>query len=176
MFALFRAGFLDERGARWTRWIPLLSGSRFGVRVPGGARTRTGPYGPVLLRSARHRAIATTRQHPMAGLPGHPRPIVVSEALTARPSSRRLGSQRTDQIRVGSLRSPPEPEALLARLDRSPRRVQPALEPIQQLTTGDERPLHIVRTELQIYETLRDGDRAIEADQRQDTVMSRCLP
>jgi hypothetical protein len=46
-FALVRAGFLDERGVRWTPTIPLSTG-RFGVRVPGGAHTRTGPYGPVL--------------------------------------------------------------------------------------------------------------------------------
>jgi hypothetical protein len=42
-----RAGFLDERGVRWTPTIPLLTG-RFGVRVPGGAPSRTGPSRPVL--------------------------------------------------------------------------------------------------------------------------------
>jgi hypothetical protein len=46
-FALVRRCFLDERGVRWTPSIPLLTG-RFGVRVPGGAPTRTGPCGPVL--------------------------------------------------------------------------------------------------------------------------------
>jgi hypothetical protein len=45
--SLVRSSFLDVGGARWTRWITLLTG-RFGVQVPGGAHTRTGPTGPVL--------------------------------------------------------------------------------------------------------------------------------
>ena len=184
---------MDFGGARWTHQIGLLTG-RFGVRVPGGAPTRTGPSGPVLLRSARHRAIATPRQQPVAGLPGHRRATVVTEALTARPSPRPLGSQRIHQIRVGSLRSPPAPGALLARrprsrpsrpsppvqqdlrlarcspatavqlgaaqLDRPPPRVQPALEPLRQLSTGDETPILVVRTELQFHATLPEGNRA----------------
>jgi hypothetical protein len=37
-----RPGFLDKRGVQWTLSIALLTG-RFGVQVPGGAPTRTGP-------------------------------------------------------------------------------------------------------------------------------------
>jgi hypothetical protein len=53
-FALIRAGFLDERGVRWTPSIPLLTG-RFGVRVPGGAPSGTGRSRPVLGVSGRRR-------------------------------------------------------------------------------------------------------------------------
>jgi len=38
---------VDVDGVRWTHPIRFLTG-RFGAQVPGGARTRTGPSGPVL--------------------------------------------------------------------------------------------------------------------------------
>ena len=98
-FALVGAGFLDEHGVRWTAWIPLLTG-RFGVRVPGGARTRTGPCGPVLSCCALHGVIAAPRQQPMAGLPGHPRASPATARLprdrSAEPATARIATDRPD--------------------------------------------------------------------------------
>jgi hypothetical protein len=77
-FSQVRPGFLDKRGVQWTLSIALLTG-RFGVQVPGGAPTRTGPQGPVLGISR----AALVRRRPLS-CPNSPAALLTGPARSGR--------------------------------------------------------------------------------------------